>query len=254
MPCPPIPFASEVTRTMRTTNTPGSSSDEQPAEKQASTRRMATTGRWTVVAILGAAVVLGLANFVYQQRRTARSVEYWGPSHRALIVGEQAEVMLLESVPWPPKAADTAAPAASSAERDLFIVDGRAFRIVKSKDGRHARGLLHVRRALLDDGAYHWDPSASAQPPDYRYAIRFGVDDGAAPSQPNQPTVVLFNRDGTWIQGLHAARPLAVRNNAQGVPPFAAFLAEQFPEVDQATDQAALRDPQPGRQPPEPQH
>jgi hypothetical protein len=177
---------------------------------------MSTTGKVTVVAIVGVAVALGLFNFVYQQRRTARSVAYWGPAHRALIVGEQVEVL---------------------------AVGPRPYRVARRKAGSDVRGLLHVRRALLDDGTYHWEQPQPEQPPVYRYAIRFESERQDPQRQDSPAAVVLFNHDGTWIQSLDGSHPLAVRNNDQGLPPFAAFLAEQFVEegdssrADQADDQ-----------------
>lgn len=195
---------------------------------------MSTTGKVTVVAILGVAVALGLFNFVYQQRRTARSVAYWGPAHRALIVGEQVEVLLLE---------EASTPASEPADGEVLEIDQRQYRVAERKDGSGARGLLHVRRALLDDGTYHWEQPQPEQPPVFRYAIRFESERQNPQGQGSPAAVVLFNRDGTWIQSADSSHPLAVRNNDQGLPPFAAFLAEQFVEerdssrADQADDQ-----------------
>ena len=187
---------------------------------------MSTTGKVTVMAIIGLAVVLGLLNFAYQQRRTARSVAYWGPAHRALIVGEQVEVMLLEE-------------AGTAADDDqLLRVGQRQYRVSQHKDGDGVRGLLHVRRALLDDGAYRWEQPPPEQAPVYRYAIRFASQGAEPPPQAGPAAVVLFNRDGSWVQGQDSPRPLAVRNNEQGLPPFAAFLAEQFAE-EEVADHAA---------------
>jgi|GEM_PF-2208599 len=187
---------------------------------------MSTTGKITVVAIIGIAVALGLFNFVYQQRRTARSVAYWGPAHRALIVGEQVEVLLLE---------DAATPQTEPIEGQVLQVGSRHYRVAQSKDGNGVRGLLHVRRALLDDGTYRWEPQPPAEPPVYRYALRFANEAEQPPRPAGPAAVVLFNRDGTWIQSLDRPEPLAVRNNDQGVPPFAAFLAEQFQEEKDST-------------------
>lgn len=187
---------------------------------------VSTTGKMAVVAILGVAVALGLMNLAYQQRRTARSVEYWGAAHRALIVGEQVDVLLLQEA--------TAAPA----DGELLQVGPRQYRVAQRKDGTGVRGLLHVRRALLDDGAYRWEQSPPQQAPVYRYAIRFASDEAEQTPQAGPAAVVLFNRDGSWIQGQDCPHPLAVRNNEQGVPPFAAFLAEQFAE-DEVADRKA---------------
>lgn len=195
---------------------------------------MSTTGKVTVVAIIGVAVALGLFNFVYQQRRTARSVAYWGPAHRALIVGEQVEVLLLE---------ETSTPADESVDGEVLAVGPRPYRVARRKAGSDVRGLLHVRRALLDDGTYHWEQPQPEQPPVYRYAIRFESERQDPQRQDSPAAVVLFNHDGTWIQSLDGPHPLAVRNNDQGLPPFAAFLAEQFVEegdssrADQDDDQ-----------------
>lgn len=220
---------------MPNSNTPGDSFGPEPDEPAG----LSKTGMLTVAAILGLAVVLGLLNFVYQQRRTARSLEYWGAAHRALIAAEDVQVLLLE----PFNVAPADGPPAGTADEFLHA-GGQAYRVAQRKDAQSARGLLHVRRALLDDGAYDWNEPEPATAPVYRYALRL-VDQRAANVPEGSGTVVvLFNRDGTWVRASQAERALAVRPNAQGVPPFAAFLAEQFPGEGQATATNSDRDDQ----------
>ncbi len=176
---------------------------------------MPKAGYFTVLGILLLATGMAIFNLLYQRQRSTHTGAYWGDERLAIVAAECVDIILLE--PENPSNA-------RQNDEGQFTIALQKYREVQSKEGSQAPGLLHVRRALVDDGAFQWD--AAPRPTEdtrYRYALRF--------SEPGRsPATVLFSGDGMWVYLLGADRPIAVRPNAQQTSPFLAFLEEQFVE------------------------
>jgi hypothetical protein len=100
-----------------------------------------SSGRTVVAAIVLLGLVLAGFAFWFQWRQTRRCLDFLGPDVATLVGGaERVELWRL---------------AAGSGPRRLVAVD--------RKDVTRARGLVHLRHALVEDASYVWKPGPAAR-------------------------------------------------------------------------------------------
>ncbi len=177
---------------------------------------MPKAGYLTVFGMLLLAAILATFNLLYQRQRTVNTLIYWGQAHRPIVAADNVEMALLE-----PADANTVNPGNAGPVK-FVTIDQVRYREVQTKPGADARGLLHIRRALVDDGAYLWDQSPPpGEPLRFCYALRFIEHD-----EPS--ATVFFSSDGNWVRSAGSDRTLAVKPNDRNESPFLSFLQEQF--------------------------
>jgi hypothetical protein len=149
--------------------------------------------------ILGV-VVIGLAaaaaSWWFRYSATHRAAQFWGPQ-AATLIRDAPHVTLR-----------------SDASTD------------EPRDVSDARGLTHLRNALLEDNSYDW---SAAGPPDTNWdsSLVFEVSEGAEPR-----AVVLFSPDFKWLSNGSATDPM--KSVVATTGEFAAGLQKFF--ADEATD------------------
>jgi len=129
------------------------------------------------------AASLAWFNRWYQTQASSRAAAFWGPAAtRCLISATHVEALLLRdgSIGDRAMAADTddlGGDAIREARRTLDAAGAR-LAIVRRVDASQARGLLHVRRALLSDGLFDW---GAAPPPRllWTYALTFSAGESS---------------------------------------------------------------------------
>ncbi|MEZ6069543.1 MAG: hypothetical protein R3C10_04555 [Pirellulales bacterium] len=120
----------------------------------------------TGAVISGTAVVLGLlllalalATFAWLYARASdrRAQEAWGPERAALMAAAPTAEL------WELSRHDAGELDTTSADAPL-LVDDEPMHIVARYDIAEARGVLHLRRGLIDDTSFDWDAAADCQP------------------------------------------------------------------------------------------
>jgi hypothetical protein len=155
---------------------------------------MAHRGKYIVLAVLLLAVLLAVGNMAYQTWSARRAIAHWGHDAAQLILtAPRVDVLRLRSSSLPLDAAATV-------------------------DATHARGLLHVRRGLVNDALYAWDsPPVN---PTWHYALRFRDGDAEC-------TLLLDSQCLTMAAFDNPDRPLSIRRNESGASPLLKFIEEQ---------------------------
>src|SRR5436305_4957905 len=131
---------------------------------------MRSRGKLIVLGILLLAVALAVGNMVFQTYASGRAVSHWGAdAARLILTASHVDILKLE-------------PAGASSVANAEYVDafgGRRFEIVQEIDISQARGVLHLRRALVADNLYQWQPRLETPPNwrEWRYALRFREGD-----------------------------------------------------------------------------
>ena len=167
-------------------------------------------GRTAVVVMVGLGLALAILAILYQRGQTRRCLAFFGPEH-ARRVATAGRVELLRLAP--------------------SAVDGH-LAAVERLDISKARGLVHLRRGLVEDANYDWDPgdrnpdATRGEPPAtgrlpatrWTHAMRFS-DDG-------ETTIVLAlpestaDRDGGadgWIAVVGAPGRVRLGRIAEGL-------------------------------------
>ncbi len=92
-------------------------------------------------------------------------------------------------------------------DAEPLSIDGEPRYIIAAQDVSKAPGLIHARAALLNDGAYLWQVTATPAA-EWKHAIRFGDSSGES--------VLLFNLDLRQVRRLDSARPAVLGEKLAG--------------------------------------
>jgi hypothetical protein len=151
-------------------------------------------GKLIILVMVGAGVAAASVAVWYQYQLTRRPLALWGSAVANLI--KSAERMELHRL----------TPEAESAGAE-------------KREISRARGVIHFRRSLLEDGGFQWDRDTRGVRPQWDYLVRFEGDDGWA--------TISFDLDENvaqlagWNDRLVALSP----RTAEGLK---TFFAEQF--------------------------
>jgi hypothetical protein len=154
-------------------------------------------GKLIIVLMLGAGVAAAIAAVWYQHQLTRRPLALWGTTVAELING--ADRMELHRL--------SEADSAGAEKRDIS----------------RARGAIHFRRSLLEEGSFDWQRETRGVRPEWDYLVRFEDDAGWA--------TIAFDLDANvaqltgWDDRLVALSP----RTAEGLK---IFFAEQFNDGD----------------------
>lgn len=156
--------------------------------------------------------------FAWQYYRVLqrRSLEYWSPAKADIIMhAERVEALRLEPAPG-----DQGLP-----DEQVLRAGDSVFRIAEIRPATQARGLVHVRHALIN-GATFTDFFDARDVIDWQYALRFHGE--------GQAVTVLFECRNHLV-ALPEKETVASVKTAAGAAgrskdPFLDFLREQFPQ------------------------
>jgi hypothetical protein len=156
---------------------------------------MQNSGKLLIIGIIAAAALLAGAGWLFRYNATHRAAEFWGP-RVARMIRDAPIVKYLERSPAvnPDRLGDPAA---------------------IGHEVSHARGLLHLRNALLEDRSFRWSGVITTD--DWRHwGLLFSEGEGST------PVVIWFSKDFR----------LAASEPAKGIScePIATGLAEMFGE------------------------
>ena len=113
---------------------------------------MANNGKLVIGAIFFVALAAAVSSMVVRYQATRRILQFWGTETVALVsAAPTVEALRLGSA-------------------------GGEQNVTERVDISHARGLVHLRQALLDDRSFAWDEREEPGKPDWSYGLRFGDD------------------------------------------------------------------------------
>ena len=106
-------------------------------------------GKYVLIAVLALGIAGSGAGWWYHRSLQRRPLKLWGREAATLFL-QAAQVELLRLGPIHPLA---------SSSPDLVTSQGDAFRVLQRVNVSGARGLLHLRHALLSDYSFDWTES-----------------------------------------------------------------------------------------------
>jgi hypothetical protein len=163
------------------------------------------SGKRLILGVVAACLVAAIASWWFRYSATHRAAQFWG-SQAVALIRDAPHVTLRSDTP--------STDAAGGAEADV------------PRDISGAKGLTHLRNALLEDASYDWTAAGQADT-DWSSSLVFAAADGAEPR-----AVVMFSPDFKWISNGTASDPSkqVVSTTAE----FAAGLKEFFADEVEA--------------------
>lgn len=140
---------------------------------------MANSGKYLVLGLVVLAVIAGVASWWYHYAGLHQANRFWG-SPAAGLIAQPSQVTAYDVVK------QTESQNASARSLDLRS----PWTAVNPRDVTEARGMVHLRHALMNNRSYEWDEQPAADP-DWRWCLEFFNDDAQ--------TLVLFNEEFTVI-------------------------------------------------------
>ena len=157
-----------------------------------------------ILGILAVAIVMAGASWWYRYTATHRAVEFWGPEMAKLI----RDAPVVELWRLQPRLENV----------NQFSNGATPLRRAKSVDVSTARGLTHLRNALLEDRSFQWPAQPGRLDDRCKWALVF-YDKGREVNRS-----LLFTADGTSVAAPPADRIVSTE-------PIAAGLLEMFTEM-----------------------
>jgi hypothetical protein len=131
---------------------------------------MQVSGRLVIIGIVGLALTGACASWWFRYAATHRAAEFWGPQASVLI----REATFVELIELSPIERDT---------KDAFgytvVLGEESFEFLRRHDISAARGLVHLRHALLDDRSFVWPSRVDIPSADWRWGLRFSEPESA---------------------------------------------------------------------------
>ena len=138
------------------------------------------SGKRLILAVIAIALLSAAASWWFRYAATHRTAQFWGPQAGTLI-RDAPHVTLRSDTP----SADGAGGDEADVPRNIST----------------AKGLTHLRNALLEDSSYQWD-SAVLSDIGWANSLVFAAAEGAEPR-----AVVMFSPDFKWVSNGTAADP-----------------------------------------------
>jgi hypothetical protein len=128
---------------------------------------MRSSGKLVVLSIF--ALAIGMASFAlwWNWGMGRRSLDYWGESG-ALLIRDAKSVTLVKLNPRIPKPA---------AKDPPLPMESRDLSTAEKKDISGVKGLVHARRAFLEDASFEWTEPLPAGV-EWQYAVLFAGEKG----------------------------------------------------------------------------
>jgi hypothetical protein len=182
------------------------------------------SGSKVVLGIFGLAFVAAGLSWWYRFETAHESTIFWGPQFALLIV-EPSEVT-----------AFTLSKTDEETEGSYLILADKYLR-TDTKKLTDARGMIHLRHSIVNDGNYLWDKPVEAG--EWRYGLQFEGDDRSATVLFNDGFTVLgrLNRRGDDLR-LVDCTPMAetLRKYFDGVEAFEPAVSSESPAASNEAD------------------
>jgi hypothetical protein len=139
-----------------------------------------TSGKLVILSILAVALAAAATSWWFRYSATHKAAEFWG-SHTAQLIRDAPTVELFA--------------VAALAGKELHEEGGRLKQIDHlAKDITGARGLTHLRNALLEDRSFDWEKPESIMPEHWGYILIFREQKTARAS-----AYLMFSEDATMV-------------------------------------------------------
>lgn len=138
---------------------------------------MEKSGKWLVIAIFAIALGLGLFSWWFRWSATHRTAEFWGPEVARTIRDSKTITV------------------AQLTNYELGLTGPTADQVAANFDASQAKGLIHLKQALLEDRSFAWGESASLDSFSPRWMLDF-----APPSASSSKSHVFVFFDETFTQ------------------------------------------------------
>jgi hypothetical protein len=125
------------------------------------------SGKLVIVVISLLALAAAGASWLFRYTATHRAAAFWGPQGSVLI--REAELVELFDL------GGTANDGESSDRASRIVLGDDAYVILRRLDISTARGLVHLRHALLDDRSFTWPSRDDIPSADWRWGLRFSM-------------------------------------------------------------------------------
>ena len=152
---------------------------------------MASAGKWIVLVMVALGITAGAGSVAYHRSISRRAVEFWG-ADTASLIHNAPTVKLLRLEPA----------SSETPRREVFNYRGEMWAVVSTSDISQARGLVHARKALVEDAQLKWDPP---QVSSVRWAWALQFSDGS------KSAVVLLGRDFEQIAQPGGTKQISLR-------------------------------------------
>jgi hypothetical protein len=164
--------------------------------------------------VLVLALVLATIAWFYARTSDRRAQQAWGAERAALVVmAPRAELWVLSADNADP---GNTRPVDKASDDTRIDVDGHALSIVQRHNISAARGVLHLRRGLIDDTSFDWDRADDECGPQWTHALSFADGD--------EVVTLLVSLDCPRVRLAETGQELSTRPIAGAVRE---FVAEQ---------------------------
>jgi hypothetical protein len=183
------------------------------------------SGKLVITAILTVAVAAAGTAWWYRYNATRRSAAFWGPEATRLVRdAPHVEFLLLHHHDGMVR---------DNVTRARLDLAGLDYDVVRSCDISKARGLTHLRNALLEDQSYEWAEQPDVPDDEWLSAIRFQENS-------SRQLLVLFSLQdqlGKWMEGDDEIHTMSCRPIGKGLDEmFLEFSAGELIPVSQERD------------------
>jgi hypothetical protein len=175
----------------------------QPLESARGPMLPQISGKLVIIGVLSVAIGGALLSWWFRYAATHRTAVFWGPEVSVLI----RDAPLVES--W------------NNSDLNGGIVSSAAPLVKNSelRDVSFARGLLHMRTALLEDRSYDWPPEPLRRGMKWTHGLVFRAD--------GRGELILFSPDFKWVCAANAEQMLSCEPIAYGLQEmFSEFSAD----------------------------
>jgi hypothetical protein len=124
------------------------------------------SGKLVIVGILGVALAAAGTSWWFRYSATRRAAEFWGP-RASMLIRNATLVELIELAPSA-ELGDT-----SGAFVYTVVLGDESYFFRRRFDVSNARGLVHLRHALLEDRSFNWPSRDDIPDADWRWGLRF---------------------------------------------------------------------------------
>jgi hypothetical protein len=183
------------------------------ADNSPSSAGSTASGKLLIIGILIIALASAAISWWFRYNATHRSAEFWGPETARLIRDAPVVMVFNPSSPIVIPSSDTAGVGG--------LIDSS-----ETRDVSQARGLVHLRTALLEDHNFDWPPSPISPDVQWKQGLIFR-DEG-----PGNAAILLFSPDLSLVNVVGTKEMLSCAPISKG-------LREMFGEF--SSDSAAAK-------------
>jgi hypothetical protein len=145
------------------------------------------SGKLLIISVFGIALAGAAASWLFRYAATHRAAQFWGPDAALIRDAWAVEFFVLKGL-------DADAPDPTVPQ--TVVIRGKTRQIDFRRSVHQARGLVHLRNALLEDHSFDWSSPAELPDVDWRWGLEFSPADEREP-EPRAATI-WFSSDCRW--------------------------------------------------------